>query len=140
MAGPNHGPGRGPGGRGGIPQKPKNMGKTIARLGKYVAKNKLALVFVLICLAASVATNLGGTYVQRGIINDFLYSGCNNYLHKFRSVINSSILIWCHIFIEITKTIHEFIDCIVANSKCANVISNILSLNHILWIFTKRSL
>ena len=79
MAGPNHGPGRGPGGRGGIPQKPKNMGKTIARLGKYVAKNKLALVFVLICLAASVATNLGGTYVQRGIINDFLYSGCRDF-------------------------------------------------------------
>jgi len=39
MAGPNHGPGsgRGPGGRGAPPQKPKNMGKTIVRLGGYVA-------------------------------------------------------------------------------------------------------
>ena len=79
MAGPNHGPGHGPGGRGGIPQKPKNMGKTLARLGKYVVKHKLALVFVLLCLAASVATNLGGTYIQRGIINDFLYSGCTDF-------------------------------------------------------------
>ncbi len=80
MAGPNRGPGsgRGPGGRG-APQKPKNMGKTIARLGKYVAKNKMALVFVLLCLAASVFTNLGGSYMQRGIINDFLYSGCRDF-------------------------------------------------------------
>ena len=53
MAGPNRGPGsgRGPGGKGGF-QKPKNMGKTIARLAEYVAKNKLALVLVLLCLAA----------------------------------------------------------------------------------------
>ena len=81
MAGPNHGPGsgRGPGGRGAPPQKPKNMGKTIVRLGGYVAKNKLALVFVLLCLAASVATNLGGSYMQRGIINEFLYSGCRDF-------------------------------------------------------------
>ena len=56
MAGPNRGPGPGgrpgggppmgpPGSRGGF-QKPKDMGKTIARLGKYVARNKLALVLV----------------------------------------------------------------------------------------------
>ena len=83
MAGPNHGPGRGPGpggpgARGGF-QKPKNVGKTIARLGGYVVKNKLSLVLVLLCLLASVATNLGGSYMQRGIINDFLYSGCTNF-------------------------------------------------------------
>ena len=85
MAGPNHapGPGRGPGpggpgARGGF-QKPKNVGKTIARLGGYVAKNKLSLVLVLLCLLASVATNLGGSYMQRGIINDFLYSGCTDF-------------------------------------------------------------
>ena len=59
MAGPKHGPGPGPGrGPGGpAPQKPKNVGRTIARLGGYVAKNKLSLVLVLLCLLASVATN-----------------------------------------------------------------------------------
>ena len=83
MAGPNRGPGsgRGPGGpgsRGGF-QKPKNMGKTIARLSKYVANSKLALVFVLLCLLASVLTNLGGSYMQRGIINNFIWSGCTDF-------------------------------------------------------------
>ena len=79
MAGPNRGPGSGgPGGRGGF-QKPKNMGKTIARLAGYVAKNKFSLVFVLMCLLASVFTNLGGTYMQRNIINNFIYSGCTDF-------------------------------------------------------------
>ena len=80
MAGPNRGPGpgRGPGAQAGF-QKPKNMGKTLARLGKYVARSKLALLFVLLCLGASVATNLGGSYMQRGIINEFLYSGCRDF-------------------------------------------------------------
>ncbi len=76
MAGPNRG--HGPGGKG-APQKPRNMGRTIARLGKYVANNKLGLVFVLLCLAASVFTNLGGSYMQRDIINNFLYSGCTDF-------------------------------------------------------------
>ena len=64
--------GRGPGVRGGY-QKPKNALRTVARLGQYVAKNKLLLLFVLLCLLASVATNLGGSYMQRGIINNFFF-------------------------------------------------------------------
>ena len=81
MAGPNRGPGRGPGGpgaKGGF-QKPKNMGKTIRRLANYVLKSKFALFFVLLCLLTSVFTNLGGSYMQRGIINDFFYSGCTDF-------------------------------------------------------------
>jgi len=80
MAGPNRGPGsgRGPGGRGGY-QKPKNIGKTIARLANYVLKNKFALVLVLLCLLTSVLTNLGGSYMQRDIINNFIYSGCTDF-------------------------------------------------------------
>jgi len=78
MAGPNRGPGGGGRGPRGGYQKPKNMGKTIARLAGYVARNKLGLVLVLLCLLASVLTNLGGSYMQRGIINDFLYSGCTD--------------------------------------------------------------
>ena len=81
MAGPNHGPGRGPGGPGGkgAPQKPKNMGKTIARLFGYVAKNQFGLILVLLCLLASVFTSLGGTYMQRDIINSFIWSGCTDF-------------------------------------------------------------
>ena len=74
MAGPNHGPGA----RGGF-QKPKNMGKTIARLAGYVAKSKLSLLLVLLCLGVSVFSNLGGSYMQRGIINDFIWSGCTDF-------------------------------------------------------------
>ena len=74
MAGPN----RGPGARGGF-QKPKHMGRTIARLAGYVAKSKLTLLFVLLCLRASVFTNLGGTYLQRDIINSFIWSGCTDF-------------------------------------------------------------
>ena len=82
MAGPNRGPGsgRGPGGpgaRGGF-QKPKNMGKTVRRLFSYVSNSKLLLLLVALCLLASVFTNLGGSYMQRGIINDFLWSGCTD--------------------------------------------------------------
>ncbi len=87
MAGPNRGPGPGgppppgpggPGARGGF-QKPKNMGRTIARLAGYVAKSKLTLLFVLACLLTSVFTNLGGTYLQRDIINSFIWSGCTDF-------------------------------------------------------------
>lgn len=82
MAGSNRGPGpgRGPGGpgaRGGF-QKPKNMGKTVRRLIGYVAHSKLLLLLVALCLLLSVFTNLGGSYMQRGIINEFLYSGCTD--------------------------------------------------------------
>jgi len=87
MAGPNRGPRPGgPGSRGGF-QKPKNMGKTIARLAGYVVKNKFALVFVLLCLLASVLTNLGGSYMQRGIINDFIWSGCTDFAGLARSMV-----------------------------------------------------
>ena len=79
MAGPNRGPGPGgPGSRGGF-QKPKNMGKTIRRLFGYVADSKLLLGVVALCLLASVFTNLGGSYMQRDIINNFLYSGCTDF-------------------------------------------------------------
>ena len=80
MAGPNRGPGsgRGPGGRGGF-QKPKHLRKTLTRLAGYVAGSKFALVLVLLCLLASVLTNLGGSYMQRDIINNFIWSGCTDF-------------------------------------------------------------
>ena len=71
MPGPNHAP------RGGY-QKPKNMGKTVSRLLGYLTRSKLPLLAVLGCLLVSVCTNLGGSYMMRGIINDFVWSGCTD--------------------------------------------------------------
>ncbi len=69
-------PGRVP--RGGY-QKPQNLGKTLRRLIGYLTKNPLPLVLVFTCLLCSVGTNLAGTYMMRGLINDFIWSGCTNY-------------------------------------------------------------
>ncbi len=71
MPGPNRAP------RGGY-QKPKNMGKTISRLLGYLTRSKLPLLAVLGCLLVSVCTNLGGSYMMRGIINDFIWLGCTD--------------------------------------------------------------
>ena len=78
MAGPRGPRGGGPGGKGGF-QKPKNMGRTIKRLAGYITQSKWPLIFVLLCLGVSVASNLGGSYMMRGIINNFIYSGCTDF-------------------------------------------------------------
>ncbi len=65
MPGPNRAP------RGGY-QKPKNIGRTILRLLGYLTRSPFVLLLVVGCLVASVGTNLGGSYMLRGIINDFL--------------------------------------------------------------------
>ena len=72
MPGPNRPP------RGGY-QKPKNMGKTIRRLVGYLTRSKLPLFFVLLCLFISVCTNIGGSYMMRGIISDFIWSDCTDF-------------------------------------------------------------
>ena len=61
------------------PVKPKNMKKTIVRLIGYLTRSKLPLLFVLLCLMVSVATNLGGSYMMRPIINNFIWSGCTDF-------------------------------------------------------------
>ena len=79
MPGPNHAP------KGGY-QKPKNMGKTIGRLLGYLTRSKLPLLAVLGCLVISVCTNLGGSYMMRGIINDFIWSGCTDFAGLAQSI------------------------------------------------------
>ena len=86
--------GGGPGPRGGF-QKPKHMRKTIARLAGYVARNKLLLVLVLLCLVVSVCTNLGGSYMLRGIINDFIWSGCTDFAGLAASI---AVLVVIYLF------------------------------------------
>ncbi len=70
MPGPGgRGPG-GPGARGGF-QKPKNLGKTIARLMGYLAQKKWPLLIVLVCLLGSVVTNIAGSsFINLVIINN----------------------------------------------------------------------
>ena len=79
MPGPNHAP------RGGY-QKPKNMGRTVGRLLGYLTRSKLPLLAVLGCLLVSVCSNLGGSYMMRGIINDFVWSGCTDFAGLARAV------------------------------------------------------
>ena len=72
MPGPNRAP------RGGF-QKPRNMGKTIHRLLGYLTRSKLPLLAVLAFLLLSVGTNIGGSYMMRSIINNFVWSGCTDF-------------------------------------------------------------
>lgn len=64
------GPGRGPGGPRGMGGKPKNMKNTIKRLMGYVAKYKVLLILVLLCMLCSTGTSLIGGYMLRPIINN----------------------------------------------------------------------
>ena len=61
------------------PVKPKNLKKTMGRLVGYLTKSRLPLLFVLFCLLVSVGTNLGGSYLMRPIINNFIWSGCTDF-------------------------------------------------------------
>ncbi len=72
MPGPHGAP------RGGY-AKPKNMGKTVSRLVRYLTRSKLPLLLVFLCLLLSVLSNLGGSYMMRNIINDFIWSGCTDF-------------------------------------------------------------
>ena len=80
MPGPNRAP------RGGY-QKPKDLKKTVGRLLGYLTRSKLPLLAVLGCLLASVCANIGGSYMLRGIINDFIWSGCTDFAGLGRAIL-----------------------------------------------------
>ena len=80
MPGPNHTP------RGGY-VKPKNLKRTMGRLVGYLTKSKLPLLFVLLCLLVSVGANLGGSYLVRPIINNFIWSGCTDFFGLGRAIL-----------------------------------------------------
>ena len=69
------------------PVKPKDMKKTMLRLVGYLTRSKLPLLFVLLCLTVSVAANLGGSYMMRPIINNFIWSGCTDFAGLARSIL-----------------------------------------------------
>ena len=80
MPGPNRAP------RGGY-QKPKDLKKTVGRLLGYLTRSKLPLLAVFGCLLASVCANIGGSYMMRGIINDFIWSGCIDFAGLGRAIL-----------------------------------------------------
>ena len=69
MPGPGSRPPRGAG------PKPKHIRKTLMRLMGYLTRSWVPLAFVILCLLISVFSNLGGAYMVRPIINDFVNSG-----------------------------------------------------------------
>ena len=73
-------------GRGGF-AKPKDLKKTVSRLLGYLTRSKLPLLAVLAFLLLSVATNIGGSYMMRGIINDFVWSGCTDFAGLGKAVL-----------------------------------------------------
>lgn len=71
------GPGAGPGrGRGSMDvSRPKDAGKTIARIFSYISQYKARLVAVLCCLILNTAASLTASYLLRPILNHIAESG-----------------------------------------------------------------
>lgn len=64
-------PSGGPGGKGKMKfEKPKNAGKTLARLFSYVSQSKGLLILVIALVLISSAANIAGTYLLTPIINE----------------------------------------------------------------------
>ena len=53
--------------------KPRNMKATVARLWKYVSREKALIIIALICSLVQTGTNLAASYLLRPIINKFIY-------------------------------------------------------------------
>ena len=72
-----HGPGPqgpGPGGPGGF-RKPKNIRGTLGKLMRYLGRYKLHLALVAALLVLSSACTVGGSYLIRPLINDYILPG-----------------------------------------------------------------
>ena len=71
-----HGPSpHGPGGPGGGFRKPKNIRSTLGKLMRYLGHYKLHLVLVAALLVVSSACTVGGSYLIRPLINDYILPG-----------------------------------------------------------------
>ncbi len=71
-----HGPGpHGPGGPGGGFRKPKNIRSTLGKLMRYLGRYKLHLALVAALRVVSSACTVGGSYLIRPLINDYILPG-----------------------------------------------------------------
>lgn len=66
---PRHGPNRG-----GY-QKPKNLRLTIGKLMRYLGRYRFQLALVAVCILLSAACTVGGSYLMRPLINDYILPG-----------------------------------------------------------------
>ncbi len=67
------GPGGGPGRHG--YQKPKNLRGTLGKLMRYLGRYKAALCLVAVLLVISSACTVGGSYLIKPLINDYILPG-----------------------------------------------------------------
>ena len=70
--GPGHGPGGGP--KGGF-RKPKDLRGTLGKLMRYLGRYKAHLVVVVFLLVVSSACTVGGSYLIKPLINDYILPG-----------------------------------------------------------------
>lgn len=70
-----HGHGGGPGPHGGGFRKPKNIRGTLGKLMGYLGRYKLQLALVAMLLVVSSACTVGGSYLIRPLINDYILPG-----------------------------------------------------------------
>ena len=71
--GAGHGPGGGPGRHG--YQKPKDLKGTLAKLMRYLGRYKAALCLMAVLLVISSACTVGGSYLIKPLINDYILPG-----------------------------------------------------------------
>ena len=71
--GAGHGPGGGPGRHG--YQKPKDLKGTLTKLMRYLGRYKAALCLVAVLLVISSACTVGGSYLIKPLINDYILPG-----------------------------------------------------------------
>ena len=68
-------PPRGPRGQRHDYRKPKDVGGTVRKLLRYLSHYKLQLVLVALCLVVSSLCSVGGSYLLKPIINDYIVPG-----------------------------------------------------------------
>lgn len=89
--GPGHGPGGGPGRHG--YQKPKDLRGTLSKLMRYLGRYKAALCLVAVLLIISSACTVGGSYLIKPLINDYILPGDFPGLAKMLTVMGCVYLV-----------------------------------------------
>lgn len=74
--------------------KPKNVSATINRLLAYIGRDKMKILFVLVCVLGGSLTRLGGSYVLRPIINN-LVSAERSAAEKINSLATGILVMAC---------------------------------------------
>ena len=71
------------------PPKPKNMGKTIRTLMKYVGRYNWQLMLVLILIIVNSVAMVAGSYFLKPLVNNYILPGDFKGLAKMLAVLGS---------------------------------------------------